>query len=60
MLLVCLSQFELLAVARNAEIFGLGVKDRSFVEFSRQANRRDPIIYRVGVSSAAKDWPGRD
>jgi hypothetical protein len=29
-----------LAVARNTEIFGLGVKDRSFVEFSVKTARR--------------------
>ena len=40
----------------RTEIFSIGVRDNTFVEFSRDENRNG-VLYKVGGSSAEKDWP---
>lgn len=41
----------------KTEIFSLGTKDNSIVEFSRNRSAETEVIYKVGESSPGKDWP---
>jgi len=38
------------------EVFRIGKKDYSYLEFARERDPGRPVQYRIGQSSAAKDW----
>ncbi len=44
------------ARGENQQIFQIGRRDETFMEFSRERELGHPVAYRVGQSSAAKDW----
>jgi alpha-mannosidase len=42
---------------QTVEVFRLGNKDNTFTKFSRNREAGLPVVYRVGESLSAKDWP---
>jgi len=45
------------ARARTVEVFSIGVKNNSFTEFARDREAERAILFKVGESSAERDWP---
>lgn len=43
--------------AQPVEIFSIGTKNESFTEFARAYEPGRPVLYKVGESSAERDWP---
>ncbi|MGI8961429.1 MAG: hypothetical protein ACR2IV_17040 [Bryobacteraceae bacterium] len=43
--------------AQPAEVFCIGAKNNSFTEFARHREAGRAIVYKIGESSADKDWP---
>ena len=60
LLLLFLSQMFLLNIGQawgqGQQVFQIGTKDQSYTEFARNRKPGISVVYRVGQSSAAKDW----